>query len=67
MAEIAGASHCDLIDFYSEMFKRKNKSSLLCDGLHLAPSGNKLLADLVSPFIETLKAPDQWPDWKEKA
>ena len=67
MAEVAGASDCDLIDFYSEMFKRKDKSSLLCDGLHLAPMGNKLLADLVSPFIETLKAPNQWPDWKEKA
>jgi len=67
VAEVAGASDCDLIDFYSEMFKRKDKSSLLCDGLHLAPMGNKLLADLVSPFIETLKAPNQWPDWKEKA
>jgi len=67
VAEVARASDCDLIDFYSEMFKRENKSSLLCDGLHLAPSGNKLLADLVSPFIETLKAPNQWPDWKEKA
>lgn len=67
MAEVAEASDCDLIDFYSEMFKRKDKSSLLCDGLHLSPSGNKLLADLVSPFIENLKAQNQWPDWKEKA
>ena len=64
---VANSTGCDLIDFNSAMSKREDKKLLLCDGLHLAASGNKLLADLVSPFIESLNVRDQWPDWKEKA
>ena len=41
-----------------------DRKQMVSDGLHLSYHGNKLLADLIDPYLENISA-TQMPDWKD--
>lgn len=67
VSEAAQELNIDSIPLFDAMFNfGTDRSSLLCDGLHLSAIGNRLLVDLVDPYLSVI-GQDQCPDWKVKA
>ena len=64
MEEVANSTSCEVIHLFDEMSNSEAPERLLCDGLHFSTLGNKLLADLVSPFVNY---DVQCADWRTKA
>ncbi|XP_005112072.1 isoamyl acetate-hydrolyzing esterase 1 homolog [Aplysia californica] len=54
--ELAQEMGTGVVDLYTEMMKAEDFTQYLNDGLHLSPSGSRLLFSLLQPIIERLTA-----------
>jgi hypothetical protein len=52
-----------VIRLFDKMASDSDPTALLSDGLHFSAAGNKILSDLVEPFLDPLDKM-QAPDWK---
>ena len=64
MKEVAEKLEIPLIQLYEKMAAQANPAALLSDGLHFSAAGNKILSDLVEPFLDPIDE-TQCPEWRD--